>query len=50
MQHLTERIVNIGNAKLYGIEEDLGLKGTQYQVCVSILFVTYCVSYAPFVE
>jgi hypothetical protein len=37
-------IVNIGNAKLYGLEEDLGLKGNQYQVCVSILFVTYCVS------
>lgn len=37
--------VNIGNAKLYGIEEDLGLKGNQYQVCVSILFVTYCVSW-----
>lgn len=36
--------VNIGNAKLYGLEEDLGLKGNQYQVCVSILFVTYCVS------
>ncbi|KAH8817308.1 putative MFS transporter [Xylogone sp. PMI_703] len=34
--------VNIGNAKLYGLEEDLGLKGDQYQVTVSILFVTYC--------
>jgi hypothetical protein len=37
--------VNIGNARLYGIEEDLGLKKNQYQVCVSILFVTYCVSH-----
>ncbi|KAL4958140.1 histidine phosphatase superfamily [Aspergillus filifer] len=36
--------VNIGNARLYGLEEDLGLEGDQYQVAVSILFVTYCVS------
>lgn len=35
--------VNIGNARLYGLEKDLGLKGNQYQVSVSILFVTYCV-------
>jgi hypothetical protein len=35
--------VNIGNARLYGLEEDLGLVGDQYQVAVSILFVTYCV-------
>ena len=38
--HLT---VNIGNARLYGLEEDLGLVGDQYQIAVSILFVTYCV-------
>lgn len=35
--------VNIGNARLYGMEEDLGLVGDQYQIAVSILFVTYCV-------
>ncbi|OBT68516.1 hypothetical protein VE03_02875 [Pseudogymnoascus sp. 23342-1-I1] len=34
--------VNIGNARLYGMEEDLNLKGNQYQIAVSILFVTYC--------
>lgn len=39
--------VNIGNARLYGMEEDLGLVGNQYQVAVCILFVTYCVSYDP---
>jgi len=38
--------VNIGNGRLYGLEEDLGLTGSQYQLSVSILFVTYCVSYA----
>lgn len=35
--------VNIGNARLYGMEEDLGLVGDQYQVAVSLLFITYCV-------
>jgi hypothetical protein len=25
------------------MEEDLGLKGNQYQTAVSLLFVTYCV-------
>ncbi|KAI1850276.1 hypothetical protein JX265_002175 [Neoarthrinium moseri] len=39
--------VNIGNAKLYGLEEDLGLVGNQYQICVSILFVTYCLFEVP---
>lgn len=41
---LMRLIVNIGNGKLYGLEEDLGLEGNQYQTAVSILFVTYCVS------
>lgn len=35
--------VNIGNARLYGLEEDLGLVGDQYQIAVSLLFITYCV-------
>ncbi|KAJ0377093.1 hypothetical protein COL922a_014122, partial [Colletotrichum nupharicola] len=39
--------VNIGNARLYGMEEDLGLKGDQYQIAVSILFVTYILSELP---
>lgn len=41
--------VNIGNARLYGMEDELSLKGDQYQIAVSILFVTYCVnaSYSP---
>lgn len=33
--------VNIGNARLYGLEEDLGLTGSQFQLAVSIFFVTY---------
>ncbi|KAL3473496.1 histidine phosphatase superfamily [Aspergillus californicus] len=39
--------VNIGNARLYGLEEDLGLVGDQYQIAVSILFVTYCLFEVP---
>ncbi|KAL8732373.1 MAG: hypothetical protein Q9166_002771 [cf. Caloplaca sp. 2 TL-2023] len=39
--------VNIGNARLYGMEEDLGLQGNQYQTAVSILFVTYLLAEVP---
>jgi MFS family permease len=39
--------VNIGNARLYGMEEDLGLTGDQYQTAVSVLFVTYILSELP---
>jgi len=39
--------VNIGNARLYGLEEDLGMHGNQFQVAVSILFVTYILSELP---
>lgn len=31
----------IVNARLNKLEADLGLKGTQYNTCVSILFVGY---------
>lgn len=39
--------VNIGNARLYGLEDDLGMKGNQFQTAVSILFVTYILSELP---
>ncbi|KAI1906011.1 hypothetical protein LOZ12_005886 [Ophidiomyces ophidiicola] len=39
--------VNIGNARLYGLEKDLGLRGDQFQVAVSILFVPYCLLEVP---
>lgn len=35
--------VNIGNARLYNLEDDLNLTGNQFQVAVSILFVTYII-------
>ncbi|KAI9816601.1 MAG: hypothetical protein M1827_001734 [Pycnora praestabilis] len=39
--------VNIGNARLYGMEEDLQLTGNKYNIAVSILFVTYITSEVP---
>jgi len=36
--------VNIGNARLYGMEKDLGLKRNDYQTAVSVLFATYLIS------
>ncbi|KAH7145416.1 major facilitator superfamily domain-containing protein [Dactylonectria estremocensis] len=39
--------VNIGNARLFGLEEDLNLVGSQFQLSVSVLFVTYCLFEAP---
>lgn len=39
--------VNIGNARLYGIEEDLGMTGNQFQLAVSLLFVTYVSAEVP---
>ena len=39
--------VNIGNARLYGLEKDLGLVGNQFQIAVSILFVTYITFEVP---
>lgn len=39
--------VNIGNARLYNLPEDLGLVGNQYQIAVSILFVTYLLFEVP---
>ncbi|KAK6333795.1 hypothetical protein TWF730_003978 [Orbilia blumenaviensis] len=40
--------INIGNAKLYGLEEDLGIVGTlKYQTAVSLLFVTYLLFEIP---
>ncbi|TFL05431.1 major facilitator superfamily domain-containing protein [Pterulicium gracile] len=39
--------VNIGNGRLYGLEQDLGLQGSQYQIAVSVLFITYCLFETP---
>ncbi|KAI9685307.1 MAG: hypothetical protein M1822_004680 [Bathelium mastoideum] len=39
--------VNIGNARLYGMEDDLNLYGNRYQTAVSLVFVTYILSELP---
>lgn len=39
--------VNIGNARLYSMEEDLRLEGNQFQVAVSIFYVTYLLFEVP---
>jgi MFS family permease len=38
---------NIGNARLFGLEQELGLVGSQYQVAVAILFVPYVLVEVP---
>ncbi|KAF9504527.1 hypothetical protein BS47DRAFT_1374381 [Hydnum rufescens UP504] len=38
---------NIASARLANIERDLSLVGTQYQTCVSILFVGYIIMQVP---
>ncbi|KAL1893979.1 hypothetical protein Sste5346_006120 [Sporothrix stenoceras] len=37
----------VANAVLNGIKTDLGLKGTQYNTCISILFVGYIIAQVP---
>lgn len=32
---------NIGNAKILGLAEDLGLSGIQYNVALSLFFIPY---------
>lgn len=39
--------VNLGNARLYGLEEDLNLTTSQFQVAISIFFVTYMLFEVP---
>ncbi|KAL9111066.1 MAG: hypothetical protein Q9227_004499 [Pyrenula ochraceoflavens] len=34
--------VNIGNAVIFNLDEDLHLKGSQFNTCVVMFFVTYC--------
>ena len=38
---------NIGNARLFGLENDLGLHGNQYQLAVAIMFVPYVLVEIP---
>lgn len=41
--------VSIGNARLYFMEDDLGMENNDYLLAVSVLFITYCVR-TPFLH
>ncbi|KAF1814395.1 MFS nicotinic acid transporter-like protein Tna1 [Eremomyces bilateralis CBS 781.70] len=34
---------NIGNARIYGLEEDLGMSDTQYSIALTVFFISYSV-------
>lgn len=38
---------NIGNAKIQGLQTDLNLTGTQYNLCATVFFFTYCLFEIP---
>ncbi|KAK4056023.1 hypothetical protein OIO90_003018 [Microbotryomycetes sp. JL221] len=38
---------NIGNARLAGLEADLGMGASEYAVCLSVFFITYCLFEVP---
>ncbi|OJI99433.1 hypothetical protein ASPVEDRAFT_60462 [Aspergillus versicolor CBS 583.65] len=38
---------NVGNARLFGVEPDLGLSSQQWNTCLSIFFVTYALGGVP---
>ena len=35
--------VSIGNARLYWMEDELGMENNDYLLAVSVLFIAYCV-------
>ncbi|CAO1636828.1 unnamed protein product [Sympodiomycopsis kandeliae] len=37
----------IGNARLFGLEEDLGLTDVQYKICVTVFYFTYSLFEVP---
>lgn len=39
--------INIGNARLFGMEKDLKLHGNQYQIAVAVLFIPYVLVEVP---
>ncbi|KAK7957993.1 MFS transporter [Apiospora saccharicola] len=39
--------INIGNARLYGLEEELGMHGHDFPLAVSCLFITYVLGITP---
>jgi hypothetical protein len=39
--------VNIGNARIQGLEADLGMKGQDYNIALSVFFITYILCEIP---
>ncbi|KAL0259373.1 hypothetical protein SLS55_005109 [Diplodia seriata] len=39
--------INIGNGRLYGLEEDLNLSSMQFSIALSVFFVTYVIVEIP---
>ncbi|KAK7955903.1 uncharacterized protein PG986_005125 [Apiospora aurea] len=39
--------INIGNARLYGLEQELGMQGKDFPFAVSCLFITYVLGITP---
>ncbi|KAK8033614.1 hypothetical protein PG991_003012 [Apiospora marii] len=39
--------INIGNARLYGLEKELGMHGQDFPLAVSCLFITYVLGITP---
>ncbi|GMM38231.1 Soa1 protein [Saccharomycopsis crataegensis] len=38
---------NVGNAKIEGLTEDIHLKGNEYNICLTIFFITYTIFEVP---
>lgn len=38
---------NIGNARILGMEDELGLVGNQYSLCLTVFFFPYCLFELP---
>ncbi|PAV20618.1 MFS general substrate transporter [Pyrrhoderma noxium] len=38
---------NIGNARVAGLQKDLGLTDRQYQICITVLYVPYIIAELP---
>lgn len=38
---------NIGNARILGMEKELGLVGNQYSLCLTVFFLPYCAFELP---
>lgn len=45
--HLFDTTLWVGNARLYGLEKELGMHGQEFPLAVSCLFITYVLGITP---